>query len=1202
MLIRLYMYKRKCIVLSAKDLRFNMKYNKGNRKALILAVSSLLALQQAVITPSFGASSIIDAGGNILKPNDQTGNFEFRPDAFKDDIGFKHFQEFVLGKGDVANFIFEWYNKQYGSNPDIKLESGDISKFVTFIDGQANINGIVNALNALNGTLKTDGQLIFVAPGGLVVGSSGVLNVGSLSVLTPTDSAYQKLKEGMPTDIQYSTSGTVNNAQLIDKNWDPNSIAIGNGPISVDGRIIARGDVELNGGKIAIGPTGAILAGIGKNTDTLMNKPGSIDSAAVQSKADALFNALVKTDNMDTGNEFSTSHGNIVIKSNVGTQVDAGGMLRTYSAGDILIDNTGLDGVIINGEVANSNGNLTITNAAGKIASADTAVIKNKGNMTILNHENGTGIDLDGEVTNTGTMKITNETGADGLIIRGNVTNNEGAATITNKVNRLNVESKANVVSNGKSLLMENSGANGMHIMGHVDQNNKGTLDFKGTNSNIVIGDNTDNDFYVTSDGETTFTVDNGNLYNYGVAKTLIQTTDGANLTMKVTNGAIGKEVGPCDGDSCTGIGTQARDWTKSVNVNVDGVITAESKGNNALINLASAGKDMNLNYVKSDGRVILLADDINNKATDTKPTYSILNRAKEPDTINIEGTGISVIAGKDIGEKGKKVTFRQNGVKDIFDGDDATKPHVPDYASKNSQGVDMLAIRDINVKGMDADDGSKLDTNVCAMIARTGSIDAEFSGNTYIREITADKNIDLVTRGKNLYIENLGLVPTYAQDYYGQNKDVVPEKVTIKALDLGSYWDENEAPEYEHAADSTVVIKNGKINGTTEGRPNTQDLTITADNAYAGGYYFNMGKHRGEDGKSKVTADDFTNPIKNSDGENISIRGKAVRPEDVKAVGGDPENQTQAGGNGRNYYYGGSEQGNDPDYDKDGSKVHDDDKGTDKDDDNLVVPTEPTEPTEPTVPTEPTKDTEPTEPTKDTTPTEPTEDTTPTEPTKDTTPTEPTEDTTPTEPTKDTTPTEPTEDTTPTEPTKDTTPTEPTKDTTPTEPTKDTTPTEPTKDTTPTEPTKETQPSIDNDDVGKLTWVQRKDISDGVPVIDKRQYMRFDLNSEADMVEFESDSGADAILNISRGGVQLSHNKKLKVGDIIPVKVKYGDLEINANVKIVSASDVKAGGEFIDLDQATANKLLYLNLMLDETVNYAEANMKPVINTMHIQ
>ena len=1159
----------------------HMKYNKRNKKAIILAVSSLLALQQAVITPSFGVSNITDPNGNPILPNNQTGNYEFKPDAFKDDIGFKHFHDFELGEGDIANFIFRWYNQQYKDNPDLQIAEGDISKFVTFIDGQAKINGIVNALNALGGQLKTDGQLVFVAPGGLVVGSSGVLNVGSLSVLTPTEGAYKKLIEDMPTDIQYSTSGTVNNAQhLPNKVWDPNNIPIGDGKIQIDGKIIARGDVELTGGQITTSSSGAILAAVGGNTEVLKSA----------SAADTLFNALVKTDNMDTGNQFSASNGNIVIKSNVGTKVDEGGMLRTYGSGDILIDNTGLEGVIINGEVANSDGNLTITNAAGKIASADTAVIKNNGTMTILNHEDGTGIDLDGEVTNTGTMNITNETGADGLIIRGNVTNNEGAATITNKVNRLNVESKANVVSNGKSLLMENSGANGMHIMGHVDQNNKGTLDFKGTNSNIVIGDNTDNDFYVTSDGETTFTINNGNLYNSGVQKTLIQTTDGANLNMYVTDGSIGKEVGPCDNGVCTGVGTDGRDWTKSVNVNVDGVITAESKGDGALINLASAGHDMNLNYVKSDGRVILLADDINKKATDDRPTYSILNRSKEPDTINIEGTGISVIAGKDIGEKGKKITFRQNGVKDIFDGDDATKPHVPDYTSGNSQGVDMLAIGDINVKGMDADDGSKLDTNVCSMISRTGSIDAEFSGNTYIREITANKNIDLVTRGKNLYIENLGMVPTYPQDYYGPNKDIAPEKVTIKALDLGSYWDENEAPEYEHAADSTVVIKNGRIDGTTAGRPYKQDLTIVADNAYAGGYYFNMGKHRGEDGKSTVTPDDFTNPIKNLDDENISIRVEAVRPEDVEAVGGNPENQTGPGDDGRNYYYGGSEQGDDPDYDVDGDPIPDDDKGTEDDDDNLVVP-EPTEPTEPepTTPTEP-EPTEPTEP-EPTEPTEP-EPTEPTEP-EPTEPTEP-EPTEPTEP-EPTEPTEP-EPTEPTEPE----PTEPTEPE-PTEPTEPE-PTEPTEDTTPTEETKDTQPSIDDTDVGKLTWVQRKDISDGVPVIDKRQYMRFDLNSEADMIEFESDSGADAILNISRGGVQLSHNKKLKVGDVIPVKVKYGDLEINANVKIVSASDVKAGGEFVDLDQATANKLLYLNLMLDETVNYAEANMKPVINTMHIQ
>ena len=104
--------------------------------------------------------------------------------------------------------------------------------------------------------------------------------------------------------------------------------------------------------------------------------------------------------------------------------------------------------------------------------------------------------------------------------------------------------------------------------------------------------------------------------------------------------------------------------------------------------------------------------------------------------------------------------------------------------------------------------------------------------------------------------------------------------------------------------------------------------------------------------------------------------------------------------------------------------------------------------------------------------------------------------------------------------------------------------------------------------------------VSDRVDSIDKRQFMRFDADQNQNLITFESTDDVVAISDISRGGVSLKHNKKLKVGDIVPVHLKYGDLEINANVKIVSASDVKAGGKFIDLDQATANKLLYLSLI----------------------
>ena len=91
---------------------------------------------------------------------------------------------------------------------------------------------------------------------------------------------------------------------------------------------------------------------------------------------------------------------------------------------------------------------------------------------------------------------------------------------------------------------------------------------------------------------------------------------------------------------------------------------------------------------------------------------------------------------------------------------------------------------------------------------------------------------------------------------------------------------------------------------------------------------------------------------------------------------------------------------------------------------------------------------------------------------------------------------------------------------------------------------------------------------------------MRFGGEETQELISFESTDDVIAISDISRGGVSLKHKGNLKVGDVVPVHLKYGDLEINANVKIVSASDVKAGGQFIDLDQATANKLLYLSLL----------------------
>ena len=78
--------------------------------------------------------------------------------------------------------------------------------------------------------------------------------------------------------------------------------------------------------------------------------------------------------------------------------------------------------------------------------------------------------------------------------------------------------------------------------------------------------------------------------------------------------------------------------------------------------------------------------------------------------------------------------------------------------------------------------------------------------------------------------------------------------------------------------------------------------------------------------------------------------------------------------------------------------------------------------------------------------------------------------------------------------------------------------------------------------------------------------------------------SAVESVIDISRGGLALKHHKGLKVGDVFPVEIECGDLHVNADVKIVSATDRRAGAEFVNLDEAAANKILYMNLLLEAT------------------
>ena len=1122
------------------------------------------------------------------------------------------------------------YNHDTGTGFDI---SGAVSNAVG-IANLTNDNGDFNIL--ANGVVSSTGRELNITNNGknsLYVHNNGkVINDGDELAMTNSGAGgfiVEGLVDNNSGDATLSNNSAgnfdINEGGIVDNGTNAGTLTMtnsGTGALHVH----TGGTVLNDGDELAMtnnGSEGFIIDGLVDNNSgdaTLSNNSaGNFD--------------INEDGIVDNGQNAGT-----LTMNNSGTgalDVKTGGTVLNNGE-ELNMTNSGAGGFNISGTVTNRSGDASISNTAGALyIDGQVTGEANSESLTITNKENGTGLTIDGRVDNINDLTISNESGTTGLNIAGTVTNTgdaeiknsaagglnitgtvtndgnaditntgagglnvKGTGTVTNSTGYLRmtnnqdgmiVESGAEVTSSGSELNMTNTGTGGMHIQGLVENtNNSAKVEFNNSNSDMVIG-HKNTDYNIQSNADIQIEIQNGNLRNYfadkditpddagynDAIKTLIQTTELADLTINA-DGQIGTDLGLCDGGVCTGIGPNERDLTKSINTSIEGVITADSTGEGALVNMASLDTDMRVDRIHAEnGKVILLADSKDYAQKGTTP-YDIINSAADNSTTpNLKGDAISAIASGKIGaSKEDRITFIQTGVDiDIAnENDEASQPH-SDGFSKNpikssNGGVEFLAIEDVNIKGLDNSDASKNDTRVCTIVSREGSVNAEFSGETYINDITAQHEVNIDNRGPAIYIENLGGAPSiYAEtgDYYGMYDGIVPEKADITALDLGTP-DDPHTFETGHWPNSTIVIKNGTINGqgSTSHPGLDQDVTVTADNAYVGGYYFNMGKHR-EGGLSEVTKDPTTNTLVNAGDPDtpVSIRGKAVRPDDVTDIGqesnlrsyyyadldgdGEPENPYPDGESG-------SGQKDDPTYDPDKEPA-----------DDLVVP-EP-DPEEPPPPGDDDDDEPDPPPPGDDDDDEP--DPPPPGDDDDDEPDPP--------PPGDDDDDEP--DPPPPGDDDDDEPDPP--------PPGDDDDDEP--DPPPPGDDDDDEPEVTKDDA-KQTW--KKPIDDNISVIDKRQYIRFDIEGNPNPIVFESVPEVGGILNVSRGGVLLSHDKTLKVGDIVPVHLKYGDVEIEANVKIVSANDKTAGGEFVDLDLATANKLLYLSLLMDNKGNIQQDQM----------
>ena len=149
---------------------------KKSRRVIASLLTGVFIIQQTM-TLSVVASEISGVTGH-------NGVFNIDPTNKVGDIGFRQYAKFLLDKGDIAN-----------------LNYADIETFVNMVDSKININGVVNSMRGNN---FYNGKAIFVSPNGMVVGSSGVLNVGSLGAYTPSAASYDKL-------VKSQTEANLNN-------------------------------------------------------------------------------------------------------------------------------------------------------------------------------------------------------------------------------------------------------------------------------------------------------------------------------------------------------------------------------------------------------------------------------------------------------------------------------------------------------------------------------------------------------------------------------------------------------------------------------------------------------------------------------------------------------------------------------------------------------------------------------------------------------------------------------------------------------------------------------------------------------------------------------------------------------------------------------------------------------------------------------
>ena len=184
-----------------------------------------------VLSPWLGGEAYADAG-NIVRVGDATNQnlmqngvahiYAEQVDT-ANKVGFNRFQTFNVAAGEIANLYFQ---KEAGG--------ATLNSLVNTVESQISISGTVNAIR----NNEVGGKLYFLSPKGMVVGSTGVINAGALTVITTGIDDITDPDKAMTAITAVSTNNTYR--------------ALTDQPIEIHGQINTVNGIDLRSLSIAI--------------------------------------------------------------------------------------------------------------------------------------------------------------------------------------------------------------------------------------------------------------------------------------------------------------------------------------------------------------------------------------------------------------------------------------------------------------------------------------------------------------------------------------------------------------------------------------------------------------------------------------------------------------------------------------------------------------------------------------------------------------------------------------------------------------------------------------------------------------------------------------------------------------------------------------------------------------------------------------